>query len=95
MCPHGLALDHPAAELLSQFAREGCPVNADKPWFMTDMAAAITIGPHVSAMDPAAMQQLQQEMAEKVKKDQCRVILWDDIKHNPPEQLNPHCNDTA
>ena len=54
---------------------------------MADMAAAITIGPHVSAMDPAAMQQLQQEMAEKVKKGQCWVILWDDIKHNPPEQL--------
>ena len=23
----------------------------------------------------------------KVKKGQCWVILWDDIKHNPPEQL--------
>jgi len=51
-------MEHPAAELLSQFARDGCPANTGKPWSMADLAAAIAVGPHVSAMDLEAMQQL-------------------------------------
>jgi len=51
------------------------------------MSAAIALGPHVLAMDPEAMQQLQQEVAEKEKKGQCWVVLWIDIKHNPPKHL--------
>jgi hypothetical protein len=51
------------------------------------MGEAVERGPHVSALDPAAIEQLETEIAEKVKVGQCKVILWDDIKDNPPEQL--------
>ena len=44
-------------------------------------------GPHVSAMVPEAMKQLQLEVAEKEKNDQVRVIKWDDIKDNLPKEL--------
>ena len=32
MCPKGLALHHPAASKLLQYATGGCPVNAGAPW---------------------------------------------------------------
>ena len=51
------------------------------------MEAAIEKGPHVSALVPEAMEQLQSEVEAKVKCGQCRVVKWDDIKHDPPAQL--------
>ena len=51
------------------------------------MQAAIEKGPHASALEPAAMLQLSSEAAEKEAKGQCKIVLWDDIKNNPPTQL--------
>jgi len=87
MCPSGLALEHPAAELLNSFARDGCPTTTGRPWTHDEIEAAIEVGPHISALAPEAMRQLQLEVEDKVKKKQCRVVEWEDIKHNPPEQL--------
>ena len=87
MCPSGLALDHPAADLLLQYALEGCPTNTGKPWTVEQMVAAIERGPHQSSLEPAAMEQLSKEVENKVKVGQAKVVLWDDIKDSPPEQL--------
>ena len=38
-------------------------------------------------MDPKAIAQLKGEIEGKVKEKQCKVILWDDIKDNPPKQM--------
>ena len=51
------------------------------------MQAAIKRGNHVSAKQPDAVAAYQVEIAEKIKKGQARVVLWDDIKDNPPKQL--------
>ena len=51
------------------------------------MEAAIQRGPHVSAMEPEAMQQLHTEVQEKVQKGQVRVVTWDSIKGKPPREL--------
>lgn len=87
MCPKNLALDHPAAEEFLKYATGGCPANTGQPWTKQQMGEAVERGPQVSALDPAAIEQLETEIAEKVKVGQCKVILWDDIKDNPPEQL--------
>jgi len=87
MRPKGLALEHPAADILLRYAMGGCPVNAGRPWTRQEMAAAIERGPHVSAMVPDAMDQLNSEVEDKVKKGQVKLVLWDDIKHNPPREL--------
>lgn len=87
MCPQGLVLHHPAAAKLLQYASGGCPANTGKPWMKDMMEAAIKRGPHVSALDPIAMKQLQQEVAEKVEKGQARLVAWDEIKDNPPPEL--------
>jgi hypothetical protein len=87
MCPKGLALYHPAAAKLLQYATRGCPVNSGRPWTREELEAAIQRGPHVSALDQDAMKQLQQEVSEKVKIGQARLVKWDDIKANPPKEL--------
>jgi hypothetical protein len=87
MCPRGLAVEHPAASKLLDYASGGCPCNSGKPWTKEEMWAAVERGPHVSALEHDAIAQLEEEIPEKVKAGQCKVVLWDDIKHNPPEQL--------
>jgi hypothetical protein len=87
MCPQNLALYHPAAAKLLDFATGGCPANTGRPWTKAEMEAAIERGPHVSAMDPDARTQLQQQVADKVKKGQAKLILWDKIKDDPPPEL--------
>jgi hypothetical protein len=51
------------------------------------MHAAIDKGPHISALVPAAIEQLRAEVQAKVVAKQARVVKWDDIKHNPPPEL--------
>ena len=38
-------------------------------------------------MVPAAMKQLDNEVKEKVKNGQAKLVRWDDIKHDPHKQL--------
>lgn len=87
MCPSGLALRHPAAPALLRYATNGCPVKTGKPWTSDEMQAAIDRGPHKSALATEAIDQLQEEVLEKVKCGQARLVDWNDIKRNPPEQL--------
>lgn len=37
MCPSNLALHHPAAEKLLQYASGGCPCNTGQPWMKEQM----------------------------------------------------------
>ena len=87
MCPSGLALHHPANGVLLDYAMGGCPVNPGTPWTADMMEAAVLRGPHKSALEKEAMEQLATEVKAKAAKNQVKVVLWDDIKHNPPPQL--------
>jgi hypothetical protein len=82
-----LALHHPAAATLLKYASGRCPANTGKPWTRAEMQAAVKRGSHVSAMDPKAIEQLWLEVADKVKKGQAKLVLWDDIKQDPPKEL--------
>lgn len=74
MCPRGLALHHPAAAKLLQYATGGCPTNTGKNWTKEQIWAAVERGPHVSALDPDAIKQLKTEIGDKVKVGQCKVV---------------------
>eukprot|EP00956_Cyclotella_meneghiniana_P029724 scaffold72932_cov84-Cyclotella_meneghiniana.AAC.1 len=87
MCPQRLALRHPAAAKLLQYATGGCPCKTGKDWSKEEIWEAVERGPHVSALDPKAIEQLKGEIADKVKEGQCKVVLWDDVKHDPPKQM--------
>ena len=88
MCPAGRALAHPVAGLLKEWATLGCPTCTGKPWTRGEMWGAVTRGPHQSALSPKALVHFAEEAAEKVRNKQARIVLWDDIKDNPPRQLN-------
>jgi len=87
MCPRGLALRHPAAGQLLQYATGGCPVNSGRNWTMEMIETAIARGPHVSALVPEAIEQLGLEVKDKEKKGQCRVVEWEQLKRDgvPPQ----------
>jgi hypothetical protein len=46
MCPSGLALRHPAAELLIEWSSYGCPTCTGKRWTKAEMQKAVDQGPH-------------------------------------------------
>ena len=48
---------------------------------------AIERGPHQSALSEEAIEHFRCKVEEKVAAGQAKVILWEDIKHNPPPQL--------
>jgi hypothetical protein len=87
MCPTGRALSHLAAGLLTEWATLGCPTRTGTPWTGDKIWDAVARGPHQSALSPEALAHFAEEAAEKVRTKQARIVLWDDIKDNPPEQL--------
>jgi hypothetical protein len=90
MCPAGLALHHPAAETLLNWAEFGCPTQTGKPWSISEIEEAIARGPHQSALTPEALKHFAAEIKEKVLSKQARVVEWDTIKDNPPtEPMGP------
>jgi hypothetical protein len=51
------------------------------------MWEAVARGPHQSALSLEALTHFAEETDEKVRTKQARIVLWDDIKDNPPKQL--------
>jgi len=87
MCPSGLALHHPAAPLLKEWATYGCPTQTGRPWTTVEMQEAIDHGPHRSALSKEAIAHFKAEVDEKVMSGQAKLVSWDAIKANPPENL--------
>ena len=87
MCPQGLALQHPAASLLKEWSKFGCPAMTGREWTREEMMAAVERGPHESSLTDDAIQHFAAEVLEKVATGQAKVVNWDDIKENPPPQL--------
>ena len=88
MCPSGLALIHPPADLLKEWATYGCPTHMGKPWTQEQMQVAVDRGPHWSASTNDAIAHFRTEVDEKVKSGQAKLVAWDSIKDNPPAELN-------
>ncbi len=87
MCPTGRALAHPAVDLLTKWATLGCPTQTEQPWTKEEIWVAVARGPHWSAISPEAIDHFAAEAAKKVCTKQARIVVWDDIKDNPPCQL--------
>ncbi len=86
MCPSGMVLLHPAADLLKEWATYGCPTNTGKPWTQDQMQAAVDRGPHRSALTDDAIAHFRNEVDDKVKSSQAKLVAWDSIKDNPPAE---------
>ena len=73
--PRGLALYHPAAAQLLQYATGDCPINSGQPWTLEMINTAIERGAHVSAMVPEAIEQLEAEAIEKKRKGRWQLVV--------------------
>eukprot|EP00984_Skeletonema_dohrnii_P010060 scaffold3896_cov177-Skeletonema_dohrnii-CCMP3373.AAC.1 len=87
MCPSGLALEHPAAETLLEYATGGCPTLTGSNWTREMIEEAIERGPHVSATSAEAIEYFKSEIEQKVAAGQAKVVEWDSIKDNIPPEL--------
>ena len=97
ICPQALTLHHPAAPTLLECAAKGCPTDTGCQWTRDELEAAITKGPHSSALNKDAMVQLATKVDEKVCKGQVQVANKEDIHDNPlanlkilPVAIMPH-----
>jgi hypothetical protein len=86
MCPTGLALKHPAASMLQEYATYGCPAKTGKEWMKAEIWEAVKRGPHVSALSVDALEHFKEEARAKVATGQATIVDWDMIKHNPPHK---------
>jgi hypothetical protein len=91
MCVAGLAVEHPAAAILMDWAQFGCPTKTGKPWTRVDIDEAIERGPHQLALSPEAIQHFVKEIKEKIRTNQAWLIEWDTIKDNhlPELKISP------
>ena len=87
MCPTEIATSHPAGALLAEWVTMGCPTKTGRLWTKEELCEAVERGPHQSALSPEALAHFAAESAEKIKAGQAKLVLWDDIKDNPPTQL--------
>jgi hypothetical protein len=87
MCPAGIATAHPAGAILAKWSTLGCPTKTGCPWTKEEIWEAVEHGPHQSALSSDAIAHFAEESAAKVKAGQAKLVLWDDIKEDPPKQL--------
>jgi hypothetical protein len=95
MCPSGLALHHPVANLLKEWATYGCPTKTGKARSKSQMQEAVDQGPHPFALSDKAIAHFQAEVTKKVRIGQAKLVAWDTIKDNPPggaKNLSYCCN---
>jgi hypothetical protein len=83
----GLATSHPAGELLAEWSQLVCPTRTGQPWSKMEMWEAVEWGPHQSSLSPKAIAHFKAESKDKVTAGQAQIVIWDDIKDNPPPQL--------
>lgn len=85
--PRWRARQHPAAPLLLEYARRGCPVDVGRDWTLEELEAAVERGPHASALAPDAIAQIQLEAREKEQQGFAKIYRWDELKRNLPRAL--------
>jgi hypothetical protein len=87
MRPKGLALNHPGASLLKEYATFGCLTQTGKQWTKAKMWEAVAEGPHWSELLPEAIKHFRLKSIAKVVAEQAILLQWDGIKDDPPLQL--------
>jgi hypothetical protein len=87
MCPAGIAMAHQAGDLLAELYQLGCPTKTGRPWSKKEMWEAVAQGPHQLSLSPKALAHFAEESVEKIKAGQAKLVLWNNIKDNPPTQL--------
>jgi hypothetical protein len=65
----------------------GCPTKTGTQWSKTKKWESVARGPHCLALLLEAIAHFAAKAAEKVQKNQTRLVQWDAIKDNPLKEL--------
>ena len=87
MWPRTLSSSHKAADVLTEWAEQGCPVDCGDQWSEEQIITALKRGPHPSARQPEAKAYLQKETQAKIKAGHMKVVKWKDIKGKIPSNM--------
>ncbi len=87
MCPAGITTSHPTRDLLAKWSQLGCLMKMGQPWSKQVMWEAVAQGPHQLSLLPKVIAHFAEESNKKVKAGQAKLVLWDNIKDNPPLHL--------
>ena len=88
MRPTGPALNHPAAPLLENYSKNGCPVDCSPDLKVDQILAALAYGAHPSAKIPGALKScLIAEAERKVENGFATIVTWEDIKNDLSKKL--------
>ena len=87
MCPSGISLEHPMADLLLSYAEEGCTVDCGEDWSTEQMQKAIDDGSHIKPSDTAEAEYAWKEASQKQEEGYCTTLRWSDISDKHPKQL--------
>jgi len=85
--PTGPAVNHPAADMLLRFGKDGCKARCGPNWSAHQIQAAIDYAAHPTAQVPEAATALRAETLEKVTQGYARLVKWEDLKLDPPDNL--------
>ena len=77
---------HPFAATLKEW-EQGVPVDCGAPWTPEAIRLAVERGPHRSALTPAAMALIEEEIQYQTAAGFSEIVMWDDIKLNMPTNL--------
>jgi hypothetical protein len=72
---------------LAEWAQLGCPTKMGRPWTKDEIWQAVARGPLQSSRLQDALAHFAKESVAKVAAGQATLVLWDDIKDDPPPQL--------
>ena len=78
---------HPAAPLLHEYARTGCPMDMGHDWTVEEVEAAVERAHHVSSLEDNAIAQIQIKAREKVRQGFADIYRWDELKKKLPKKL--------
>jgi hypothetical protein len=87
MQPQQLAAGHPFFPTLHQWGSEGVPVDCGPNWEWDAVLAAVAQGPHISALDPANIPLVHQDVQYQVDAGFSKIVLWDNLKKHKPRKL--------
>ena len=84
MQPQDIGRAHGFVPTLEEYTVQGVPVDCGDDWSCSTIEAAIERGPHQTALTPDALQFFEEDIAYQVEAGFTKAVLWDDIKHEPP-----------
>jgi hypothetical protein len=85
--PQALAASQPFYPTLGQWGTQGVPIDCGPDWNWEAIEAAVTWGPHRSALEPENVALVHEDIKYQVNAGFSTIMMWEDIKRLRPSSL--------